>query len=119
MENIIIYRGNDEQILLNLYQDEEKTIPISIDDLLDLQVRISIGGLIIGQWNKTGSGDFEPLIKINEFTYYFWFETFETTKTGHADLFIETQDSDSEISDSVNNSITAELNLFNIVQKPY
>ena len=119
MENIIIYRGNDEQIFLKLFQDEEKTIPIDIDSLSDLEVRISIGGHILGQWNKAGGGSFIALTRIDKYNYYFWFETNESTKIGHADLWIETIDSDSELTDNLNNSITAELNLFNIVQKPY
>ncbi len=119
MENIPIYRGNDEQIFLRLWQDDEKTIPVSIDDLNDLEVRITIGGYIIGQWNKAGSGDFESLTRVNPYSYYFWFQTSETTKTGHADLWIDAQDVVASLDDGINNSITAELNLFNIVQKPY
>lgn len=119
MENILIYRGNDEQIILQLWQDEDKTIPVSIDDLSDLEVRIAVGSYIIGQWNKAGSGDFEALTRLNAYSYSFTFQTSENTKIGHADLWIETQDIDVSLTDGINNSIVAELNLFNIVQKPY
>lgn len=123
MEDLIIYRGNDEQIILQLWGGVDvggnKINPVNIDDLEDLQVRISIGGIILGEWNKDGSGDFTPLTRINEFQYYFWFQTNDSTKLGHADLWIETQDLSAALDDGINNSITAELNMFNVVKKPY
>lgn len=119
MENIILYTGSDQEILLKAWQDDEKTIPVDIDDLDDFQVRIMIGGLSLGKWNKTGSGDFEQLTRINKYNYSLTLQTDDSTKTGHADLWVETQDADASLDDGINNGISAELNLFNVVQKSY
>ncbi len=119
MEPIIIYRGTDEKINLKLWQDQDKTIPINIDDLEDLEVRISIGGLIIGKWNKSGSSDFDALIREDAYNYYFWFQTDGATKTGVADMWIEVKETDAELDDSVINTIRSSLMIYNVEQKPY
>lgn len=119
MENIILYTGSDQEILIRAWQDEGKTIPIDIDALDDFQVRIMIGGNYLGKWNKDGSGDFEALTRVNKYEYTLTLQTNESTKIGHADLWIETQDADASLDDGINNGISAELNLFNVVQKNY
>lgn len=119
MKNVIINRGHDEQIILKLYHDEDKQVPVNIDSLTDLEVRISIGNNIIDQWNKAGSGDFKPLQRTDAYNYFFYLETDNTTLLGHTDFWIEVKEANVILSDSIDNSISSEPNLFNIVPKPY
>lgn len=116
---LIIYRGNDEKITLKFYQDDDKTQPISIDAMTDLQIRIAIGNTILGQWNKDGSGDFTALTRVDAYEYYLWFVTDETTKIGTADMWIEIIDDESELPDNLQNTVRASLLIYNIQDKPY
>jgi hypothetical protein len=116
---VIVYRGSDEQVIVKLWEDCNKTIPVNIDDLNDLEVRVIVGPTVIAQYNKTGSGDFTALTRVDEYTYYFWLETDNDTKTGLADIWFEAITDDAELQDNLDNTIQPILKGMEIKQKPY
>jgi len=119
MAATIIYKGSDEQIIIRLYEDDNKTIPISIDALDDLQIRLAVGGSITRQYNKDGSGDFTALIRIDAYNYYFWLETNDPIYLGMVDMWIESIETNVELVDSYINTIRSTLGIFDIQNKPY
>jgi len=118
MEPLIIYKGTDEQFLIKLYQDEKSIEPINIDDLFDLKVYLSIGGYLLGQWNKAGSGDFEALTRTDAYNYYFWLKTNENTKIGIVNMRFEIQETELELQDEIQDTIRASLSIAQIQQVP-
>jgi len=119
MAATIIYKGSDEQIVIRLYEDDNKTIPISIDALDDLQIRIAVGQNVTRQYNKDGSGDFTALERIDAFNYWFYLTTDPPIYLGRADMWIELIDTNNVLPDNFENTIRATFNIFNIQNKPY
>ena len=114
MSQTVIYQGTDEKININLYNDEDQTDPINIDDLSELYVYLAVGNTIIGQWNKAGSGDFSALTRTDEYTYYLWLETNSTTKLGTLDLWIATSETNAELTDDLQDVISVARNVLEI-----
>jgi len=115
----ILYRGEDLQILVRLYQDEAKTVPINIDDLEDLEVRAFVGAADIGMWNKTGGGDFTALSRIDAYNYYFYISAGSTTPVGNIDLWFEAIEVDAELPDGFKNTISSGAGVICLKDKPY
>jgi hypothetical protein len=115
----IVYQGSDEQIFIKLYEDCNKTTLVSIDDLNDLEVRIIVGRDVVAQYNKTGSGDFTALTRVDEYNYYLWFETDDTTKLGKADIWVDAKTDDAELADNLENTIQPIIGAFIIKEKKY
>ena len=119
MEPLIIYKGTDEQFLIQLFNDNEETEPISIDDLLDLEIRLTIGGYVLGKWNKAGSGDYEALTRVDAYNYYFWFKPNSNTKLGIADIWVHIKETEAELPDEIQDTIRASLSIADIQDKSY
>lgn len=67
---ISYYQGADVDIDIVLWQDEEKTIPVSIDSLIDLYVFVYTTGCYVVKFSKnSGKQNFAQMKRIDEFTY--------------------------------------------------
>lgn len=119
MEPLIIYRQNDEQIIIRLYTDKTKQTLINIDDLQDLEVRMAIGKTITNKYNKAGGGGFTALTRIDAYNYYFWLVTDETYPLGRMDMWVEVYETNAELPDNIQNSIRMLAGTFELKSKPY
>lgn len=114
-----MYLNSDLPIVLQLYDDDDETEKVNIDDLVDLQVRLAIGQLVIDQWNKDGSGDFKALTRIDAYNYLLNVEISADSKLGYVDLWIEPMTENLSLSDSIQNDPGVQMNFISIEQKPY
>lgn len=119
MEPLIIYKGTDEQFIIHLFSDEDQTESINIDNLNDLEIILTIGGYIIGQWNKSGSGDYEALTRIDPYNYYFWLKTNDNTKIGIVDFWLHAKKNLVELPDSIQDTIRSSLAIAQVTETPF
>lgn len=69
MEQLIYYQGDDIPVQIELFEDENQTIQINIDNLTDLVVYVYTDGTHIAKISKTPRAGYIQLRRIDEKKY--------------------------------------------------
>ncbi len=75
MELARYYQGDDIPVVIELFEDEEETIPVNIDNMLNLIVYVYTDGVRIAKFSKTIKTGYKTLTRNSATNYSLIVET--------------------------------------------
>lgn len=89
MELARYYQGDDIPVVIELFEDEAESVPVDIDNMLDLIVFVYTDGVKIAKYSKIAKAEYKTLIRNSSTNYSLIIETSFTKTFNPGTLMME------------------------------